>query len=547
MRVPKLIERLVGSTPIRRGVDAAFSRYAARRTKSLDRQPIAQRQQTTLLKLVRLARDTKFGRDHGFATIRTVADYQCQVPLRRYEDFWSEYWEAAYPESFGNTWPGRIPYLALSSGTTSGATKYIPVSREMLRSNQRAAFTALAWQNAADSGMQLFSGRTLFLGGSTDLKRATQQKSCRQVFHKLTNGAQPSTRPLAGDLSGIAAQEFPQIMRPFVFPPLDLALSTDWEFKLARMAELSASLPITAVSGVPSWLLVLFEELRRQTGRSTIAEIWPKLRLVIHGGTRFDPYHTLFRKIIGDDSVRFLETYPASEGFVAAEDPRYGLLRLIPDHDLFFEFVPVDELDHPNPTRHTVAEIVPGIRYAVVLTTCAGLWSYVLGDTVCFESADPPLLRFVGRTQQYLSAFGEHLIGEEVERAVTRAADVTASSVVDFHVGPAFPESPGEVGRHRFFIEFAVPPQSTSQFGLEIDAALSRYNEDYCAHRAGDLTIRAPEIITVRPGGFVRWMHSRGKLGGQNKVPRMDNSGRLTDDLSAWLQRESNSELPRSA
>ena len=213
----------------------------------------------------------------------------------------------------------------------------------------------------------------------------------------------------------------------------------DWEQKVQMLAERSARLPITVVSGVPSWLLLLFERLRQVTGKDHIADIWPTLRLVIHGGTKFDPYRALFRQVIGSEDVHFLETYPASEGFIATEDPRHELLRLIPDHDMFFEFVPVAELAQARPARHTVADVVPGVQYAVVLTTCAGLWSYVLGDTVCFEQRDPPLLRFTGRTKYFLSAFGEHLISEEVEQAVAAAAEATGAAVVDFHVGRSSP------------------------------------------------------------------------------------------------------------
>jgi hypothetical protein len=258
---------------------------------------------------------------------------------------------------------------------------------------------------------------------------------------------------------------------------------------------------------------------------------------VVHGGTRFDPYRGLFRRLVGE-GVHFLETYPASEGFVAAEDPRHGLLRLIPDHGVFFDFVPVGELGREQPTRHTVADVVPGVKYAVVLTTCAGLWGYVLGDTVCFERRDPPLLRFAGRTRQFLSAFGEHLIGEEVERAVAQAAAVVGADVVDFHVGPVFPSSAAAAGHHRYLVEFARPPRDVFSFARELDAALCRINEDYRAHRAGDLTLRGPEVVPVWRGGFADWMRSRGKLGGQHKVPRMDNSGRMTGELTDWFRRE---------
>jgi hypothetical protein len=326
------------------------------------------------------------------------------------------------------------------------------------------------------------------------------------------------------------------LLRPFTFPPLELALSRDWEQKMGLLAGQAARLPITMLSGVPSWLLVLFDRLRQVTGKGRIADVWPGLRLVVHGGTKFEPYRALFREQVGSPAVRFLETYPASEGFVAAEDPRHGLLRLLPDHDVFFEFVPRQELDSARPARHTVADLEPGVQYAVVLTTCAGLWGYVLGDTVCFERRDPPLLRFTGRTRYFLSAFGEHLISEEVERAVARAAEACGAAVVDFHVGPVFPDRPGTPGRHRFLVEFAGPPADPARFAAELDRALCRANEDYEAHRRGDLTMLAPEVLPVRRGGFADWMRARGRLGGQHKVPRMDNSGRLTRELADFFR-----------
>jgi hypothetical protein len=508
-------------------VDAGFRGYARCRCGRIDAQSLADQQRRTLLRLVRRAFRTRFGREHDFAGVRTIEDYQQRVPLRDYETFWQEYWRAGFPDLRNVTWPGDYPYFALSSGTTTGGTKYIPVSRPMLRSNQRAALTALAWFQAAHPRARLFSGRMFFLGGSTDLQPAGAE----------SGAGWPGRRrpPLMGDLSGIVAKEAPPLLRPFTFPRVDAALLADWERKLDRVAADSLGLPITVVTGVPSWLLALFDRVRRISGRERLIDIWPSLQLIIHGGTRFDPYHRLFRQLAGSEQVRFLETYPASEGFVAATDPRHGLLRLIPDHGIFFEFVPVSELAASDPIRHTAADIVPGVQYAVVLTTCAGLWSYVLGDTVCFESRDPPLLRFTGRTRQYLSAFGEHLIGEELERAVSDAAARTGAAVVDFHVGPVFPASPGAAGRHRYFVEFAEPPVSLSGFIRALDASLCLQNDDYRAHRQDDLTLAEPELTRVPRGGFARWMQSRGKLGGQHKVPRIDDSGQLARCLEAWF------------
>jgi hypothetical protein len=476
--------------------------------------------------LVRQGQATVFGRAHDLAGVRNVADYQRRVPLRDYDAMWRDYWEPAFPRLAGVSWPGPIPYLALSSGTTSGSTKYIPISPAMLASNRLAAVTTLAFFLAAYPRAPLFTGRIFFLGGSTDLQPLAEDAS---------PGHRPRSPVLAGDLSGIAAREVAPLLRAYTFPPLELGLLTDWEAKVQVLAEHSAWLPVTVLSGVPSWLLILFDRLKRVTGRERIADIWPTLQVVVHGGTKFDPYRNLFRREIGSDAVRFLETYPCSEGFVATEDPRHGLLRLLPDHGVFFEFVPVEDLGKDRPARHTVADLVPGVQYAVALTTCAGLWSYLVGDTVCFEKREPPLLRFTGRTRYFLSAFGEHLISEEVERAVAIAADATAAAVTDFHVGPVFADAPGRPGRHRYLVEFAEPPGDLARFAVELDAALCRLNDDYKAHRSGDLTLALPDVWPVVRGGFADWLRARGQLGGQHKVPRMDNSGQLTRELCRWL------------
>jgi hypothetical protein len=290
-------------------------------------------------------------------------------------------------------------------------------------------------------------------------------------------------------------------------------------------------------------MMVLFDRLREVTGKSTVAEAWPDLRLIVHGGTKFDPYRDLFRQAIGSDAVKYCEVYPCSEGFIATEDPRYRLLRVVPDHDVFFEFIPFREfgddgkLHRAHPTRHTLADVEVGVQYAVVITSCAGVWSYLVGDTVCFESRDPPLLRFTGRTKFFLSAFGEHLIGEEVEKAVAHAAQLCGVSAPEHHVGPVFPADPKQPGYHQYLIEF-VPhaPPDLGRFARELDAELSRLNEDYVAHRVGDLAMLVPEVRVVKPGGFARWMEQRGKFGGQNKVPRMDNTGNMTRDMAAWFE-----------
>ena len=508
---------LTDSRVVRQAADSLLVRLAHRRTLQLDRMDAAAVQEATLLRHVRRAARTKFGQDHYFAHIRTVKDYQDRVPLREYEYFWQTYWKDAYPRLDNITWPGKFPYYALSSGTTSGTTKFIPVSRDMVRSNAKAAFTTLALFRHAFPRSELFTGKFFFLGGSTDL-RAQADGS------------------LAGDLSGIAAKEVLDALRPYTFPPPDLTLISDWEVKVQRLAEQSLKERITAISGVPSWMLILFDRVKQLAGKATLAEAWPDLRLVVHGGTKFEPYRELFRKEIGSDRVQFCEVYPCSEGFIATEDPRYpGTLRVVPDHGNVFEFVPVEDLGKDKPARHTLRTVETGVQYAVAVTSCAGVWSYLVGDTVAFERRTPPLIRFTGRTKYFLSAFGEHLIQDEVDSAVAVAAQALGVATVDHHVGPIFPTDPRKPGHHLYFVEFRDRVPDLTQFAKWLDDDLCRRNEDYAAHRVGDLTMLRPVIRAVRVGGFADWMKSRGKFGGQNKVPRMDNTGAITNQLASYF------------
>jgi hypothetical protein len=518
----RFLAPLVNLPVVRRVADAGLVRLAHRRTRELDAMDAAKAQANAILKLVRTAKNTRFGRDHHFAEIGSVADYQARVPVRSYEYFWDNYWKG-YPNVTDQTWPGFMPYFALSSGTTSGTTKYIPVSAEMVKSNRKAAQTTVSLFRHAFPYHQLFTGKFFFLGGNTDMPL-------------LANGSH------GGDLSAIAAREIPDAVRPYTFPPLELSRIARWEEKMPRLAEAAARENVVALSGVPSWMALLFDMMKQATGKKTIAEIWPNFRMLVHGGTKFDGYRDLFRAQIGSDAFEFCEVYPASEGFIATEDPRYKLLRLVPDHDIFFEFIPCEDFDahgtlKDRPTRHTVREIEPGVRYAVVLTSCAGVWSYLIGDTIIFEQTKPPLLRFAGRTKNFLSAFGEHLIEEEVEKAVAHAAKACGVFTGDFHVGPVFPSKPNTPGFHRYLVEFRGDVPDLAVFAREMDKELDRLNEDYAAHRVGDLTMTAPQVVPVKLGALSGWVEARkGTLDVQTKVPRMDNDGKMTEQIRTWLQ-----------
>lgn len=508
------IGRLAGMTPVRAAVNRGFHAYARRRMRTLDRLDPVAVQERTLRALVRMAGSTRFGRDHRFDEIRSVADFQDRVPARTYEELWDLYLKDHYPAFEDLTWPGRIPFLALSSGTTTGATKYIPVSRAMVASNRKAAQTMVAADLASRPDSRLFLGRFFFLGGSTDL-------------------AEPAPGVGQGDLSGIAAKTVGPWLRPYTFPPLDLALDPNWDRKLAALVGRSLDEPITLVSGVSSCLVTLFQRLIERSGKATVAEVWPRLEVVVHGGVKFDPYRDTFDTLLGSPGIRLRESYPCSEGFIAFGDPGTGLLRLLLDHGLFYEFVPVDELGADRPTRHWLGDVRTGVNYAIVVSTCAGMWAHVIGDTVRFESLTPPLLTFTGRTRYTLSAFGEHLISEEVEGAVADASAMTGASVRDWHVGPVFRDP---LGHHLFVFEFLRPPSDLVGFRRLLDEELSRRNAHYHWFRAEGASLPVPALLSAGAGAFDDWMRSRGQLGGQHKVPRMESSGTITAELVTFLR-----------
>ncbi len=493
--------------------------YAHYRLASLAKLDPAEAQKRQLFRLLGPAKNTRFGRDHRLAKILSVADYQRAVPLRRYEDFWTDYWGGGFPILENATWPGRIPYFALTSGTATGVTKHIPVSPEMVKANRRAVLDLLVHHIASRPQSRVLGGKSFMLGGSTDLTLCAPGISM-------------------GDLSGIAVNEVPWWARSRYFPPRDLALITDWEEKIEELTSRSLEEDIRTLGGTPSWLLVLFERVRalKPNAGGRLAGYYPNLDLLVHGGVNFEPYRRRFGDLLQGSHAETREVYPASEGFIALADrgPRDGL-RLLLDNGLFFEFVPAGELGAPNPTRHWIATAVAGMNYALIVTSCAGLWSYVLGDTVRFVSLKPPRILVTGRTSYSLSAFGEHLIGEEIEGAVASAAAAIGAFVTDFSVSPIYPEEAEAAGYHLYAAEFSapVPAPDCAKFAQLVDEKLCAANADYAAHRAGGLSMLAPQIKVLPPGTFANWMRSRGKLGGQNKAPRIILDAALFQSLLA--------------
>jgi hypothetical protein len=518
---------------------------ARRRIASLDALDPMRAQQKVLLSLLRRAASTRFGRDHGFSSIDTVAAYQARVPMRRYEDFRRDYWQADFPVLENVTWPGRIPFFALSSGTTSDVQKYIPVTHETVRANARAMLDLMSFHVARHPGSRLLAGRNFMLGGSTDLKELA-----------------PGVR--AGDLSGIAAASVPWWTKGRFFPPPDLAFITDWDRKVAALAEASRHQDITCFGGTPSWMLVLFERVAslQPDAPKRLAHFWPRLDLLIHGGVNFAPYRPSFERWLDGSQAELSELYAASEGFVAYQDRGSGEgLRLVLDNGLFYEFIRSDALGEANPPREWIGSVETGINYAILVTSCAGLFSYLVGDTIRFVDRDPPRLLVTGRTALSLSAFGEHLIGEEIESAVAEAAAAIGNPVTEFSVGPVFsgpvfsgpvfsgpvfsdPVFSGPVfatpGHHLFVVEFADadPDAMTAErFLATLDHRLATLNQDYRDHRQGDVGMGRPQLATAPKGSFAAWMKSRGRLGGQNKVPRVLADPQALEQLRQFVAR----------
>jgi hypothetical protein len=486
--------------------------YAARRLAKLAALDPVAAQERTLVDLVAKAHATRFGRDHGFSDIRSVADYQKRIKPRRWEDFWREYWAEPFPHLTDVTWPGAIAAFANTSGTTGAATKRIPVSRAMMRANRRAALDVLVFHLANRPRSRVLSGRNFILGGSTALET-------------LAPGI------VAGDLSGLAAADIPIWARPRTFPPESLALIDDWERKVAAIAPLSLTAEITSFSGTPSWMLLFLDHLAKLRPAARLAELYPKLELLVHGGIGFAPYRPHVARWLAGSGAETREVYPASEGFFAVADRGDDEgLRLILDNGLFFEFIRPEHLDSDNPDRRWIADAEIGAEYALLVSSNAGLWSYVVGDTVILTDRGTPRVKVSGRTAWSLSVAGEHLIGQELDAGMAEAARALGGTVIEYAAAAIHPDPDDPRGGHLFIVE-ADGIADSARFAAALDTALAAMNADYATHRQGDYGMRKPRVVLAPSGAFAAWMRARGKLGGQNKVPRVISDPALLADL----------------
>jgi hypothetical protein len=492
--------------------------YARQRRKGWERiwRDPSRMQEVTLLQIVAAARGTEFGRRHGFEGIRSVAAYQERVPLGEYLDF-RPLWERAIAGETDITWPGRPRHWVKTSGTTAG-DKLIPVTPEAFASHRKGGWDAFVLAAEHAGAAHLLGGPLLFLGGSA-------------VLTPFGNGC------LLGDLSGLVVRRLPPGIRGRYSPGPAISAIADWETRIAAVASLAARQDLRLLCGMPSWVLILFERVAqacREAGRpvGSLGQCWPNLRVFIHGGVAFPPYLAVFEEWL-KRSLHRIETYPASEGFVALQTERSGGLTLMLDYGIFYEFVPVEDLGKDRPRRHTVADVEMERPYAVALTSPAGLWSYLLGDTVRFVARDPLRLQITGRIRHFVNAFGENVIVEEVERAVVGACQRTGAEVAEFTVAPCYPSQAEQRGGHDWLIEFRVPPQDLTLFTHHLDEGLMGLNNDYHTKRTGSVGMVAPRVIVLPPGSFYRWMRQAGKLGDQHKVPRVTNDRGVAEALVA--------------
>lgn len=458
--------------------------------------------------LVEKAADTAFGKAHGFSSVKTYEDFKKAVPVQDYEQLksWFDRMAAGEENVF---WPGKPVYLAKTSGTTSGV-KYIPITKESAPYHVGSARDAVFCHIARTGNTSVMDGRMIFLSGSPELEEK--------------NGM------LVGRLSGISNHMIPSWLKRSQVPSWETNCIEDWETKVDAIVEETIHLDMRLISGIPAWVQMYFERLLEKSGKKTITELFPNFSVFVYGGVNYEPYRAKLEALMGR-SIPSVETYPASEGFFAYSDPdgEEGLL-LLTDNGIFYEFIPTEEYFNENPTRIRLKDVEIGKNYALVLNTNAGLWGYSIGDTVKFISKNPYRIIVSGRIKHYISAFGEHVIGEEVDYAMSEALQRFGAEVVEFHVAPQVNPPEGELPYHEWFIEFSKAPKDIQAFALTLDDELRKKNIYYDDLITGNI-LQTANIKVMPAGTFVNYMKGQGKLGGQNKLPRLSNDRKLADIL----------------
>lgn len=469
-------------------------------------------QMQSLMRLIHSAKDTEWGRQHGFDALATYEQFAASSPVNTYEELKQSIDRMRQGEK-DVLWPGRVSWYAKSSGTTNDKSKFIPVSSQGLKdTHYRGGTDAVVWYLRNNPKSRILDGKALILGGS-----------------HAPNYNLPGS--LVGDLSAILIENINPLVNLVRIPKKEIALLSDFEIKRDRIARVAMNKNVTNISGVPSWMLSVLTRVMELTGKDNLSEVWPNLEVFFHGGVAFTPYRQQYQRLIPSSKMHYMETYNASEGFFGLQDDPNDLsMSLMIDYGVFFEFIPMDELESPSPTVVPLWGVEKGRNYAMVISTSSGLWRYMIGDTVKFTSINPYKFIITGRTKFFINAFGEELIVDNAEKGLQKACQETGAIVREYTGAPIFMDDKGKC-RHQWLIEFDREPEDLEQFARIYDEALQQINSDYEAKRYKDITLQPLQIVKARPHLFDDWLKSKGKLGGQHKVPRLSNQRQFIDEM----------------
>ena len=468
-----------------------------------------------LKRLTSKAENTEWGREHGFASLSTYEDFAASSPVNTYEDLKQAIDRMRQGER-DILWPGQVRWYAKSSGTTNDKSKFIPVSKDGLKDTHYAGGRdAVTWYLGNNPHSRIFDGKALILGGS------------HAPNYNLKNS-------LVGDLSAILIENINPLVNLVRVPKKETALLADFELKRDRIAHEAIRENVTNLSGVPSWMLSVMNRVLEITGKDNLSEVWPNLEMFFHGGVAFTPYREQYKKLIPSANMHYMETYNASEGFFGIQDDPSDLsMSLMLDYGVFYEFIPMDEIENPNPHVLPLWGVETGKNYAMLISTSSGLWRYMIGDTVRFTSTNPYKFVITGRTKFFINAFGEELIVDNAEAGLAEACKRTGAQVLEYTAAPVFMDGDGKC-RHQWLIEFAQEPEDVTMFAQILDETLQHVNSDYEAKRYKDITLQSLELVVARRGLFHDWLASKGKLGGQHKVPRLSNNRVHIEEMLAF-------------
>lgn len=486
------------------------------RLRELDRYATqAQQLQLDVLKrLLSKASDTQWGHQHGYNNTLSYQQFAQQTPVNTYEDL-KGYIDEMRQGKADLLWPGKVKWYAKSSGTTNDKSKFIPVSKDGLHDIHYAGGTdCVTWYLRNNPKSKLFDGKALILGGS-HAPNYNQKNS------------------LVGDLSAILIENISPLVNLVRTPKKKTALLSDFEIKRTRIAQEAIKKNVTNLSGVPSWMMSVLNRVLEISGANNICEVWPNLEVFFHGGVAFSPYREQYKHLIPSESMHYMETYNASEGFFGLQDdPTDPAMSLMVDYGIFYEFISMDELDDEHPTVLPLWDVEVGKNYAMVISTTCGLWRYLIGDTIKFTQKDPYKFIITGRTKFFINAFGEELIVDNAEKGIAEACNQTGAQVLEYTAAPVYMDEHGKC-RHQWLIEFSKEPEDINAFARILDLALQKINSDYEAKRYKDITLQPLEIIKARNGVFNDWLKQKGRLGGQHKIPRLSNKREYIEQILA--------------